>query len=255
MPTLIALADAALSDGTNLLMTLSTPTLQAALRRAGNVPVVFTFVADAIAAGAGRSNDDHLPNVTGVPTAAAYRELLDLLQQCLPAAHRLGTLFVPAEVNSVYNRDQLQAAAAERGLELISVPANTSAEIADAGLSLLAQGIDAITQVASNVTTAGFVSIAQPAQRAGVPVFGFLSSDAYNGAAVVTARDYYDGGHEAGLMAARILRGERPAAIPFVPLRATRILVNPGAARKSGLELPAALLAKASEIVGDSRSR
>ena len=126
--------DAALSDGADLLLTLSTPTLQAALRRAGDVPIVFTFVADAVAAGAGRSNEDHLPNVTGVPDGGAYEELIDIVSACLPGARRIGTLFVPAEVNSVYNKERIEKAATRHGLELVAVPVNTSAEVSDATL-------------------------------------------------------------------------------------------------------------------------
>src|SRR6266704_1309085 len=118
MATLSTMVDAALSSGADLLLTTSTPTLQAALRRARDVPIVFTFVADAVAAGAGRSYEDHLPNVTGVPSTAAYEQMLDILRACLPGAHRIGTLFVPAEVNSVYNKEQLEKAAVRRGLEL-----------------------------------------------------------------------------------------------------------------------------------------
>jgi len=250
MPTLSALVDVALGDGTDLLMTLSTPTLQAAMQRARTVPIVFTFVADAVAAGAGRSNEDHLPNVTGVPTTAAYDELLGIVRECLPEARRLGTLFVPAEVNSVYNKDQVVRAATARGFETLTVAANTSAEVPDAALALLAQRVDAICQAGSNVTTSAFASIAQPAQRAGVPVFGFLSGDLPAGAAVVLARDYVDGGHEAGLMAARIMRGASPATIPFQPLRTTRLLVNLDAARASGLTVPAAVVQRAHTVIG-----
>ncbi len=76
MPTLSALVDAALTEGTDLLMTLSTPTLQAAIARGQGKPIVFTFCASGIAAGAGKSDTDHLPNVTGVPSASPYAELL-----------------------------------------------------------------------------------------------------------------------------------------------------------------------------------
>jgi len=250
MPTLSTLVDAALGDGADLLITLSTPTLQAAMQRARGVPIVFTFVANAVAAGAGRSNDDHLPNVTGVPTAAAYAQALDVLQECLPHAHRIGTVFVPAEVNSVYSKDQVALEAQRRGLEFVAVAGNTSNEVADATLSLLTHGIDAICQVGGNLTTAGFASIAQPAQRAKVPVFGFLSNDARNGAAVVLARDYFDGGHEAATMATRIMRGESPATIPFKPLRKTKLLVNLTAARAYGLAIPATLLKRADGVIG-----
>lgn len=247
MPTLSTLVDAALADGANLLFTLSTPTLQAAMQRAGSVPVVFTFVANAIAAGAGSSLTQHRPNVTGIPTMGAYDELLDVLQQCMPNAKRIGTLFVPAEVNAVYSKDQLAAAAQRRGLELITVAANTSAEVPDAALSLLSRDIDAITQVASNLTTAAFASIAQPARRARIPIFGFLTSDLNNGAAVVLARDYFDGGHQAAGMAARIMRGTSPADIPFAPLHVERLLINQEAARSVSLTIPAALMQRAQQ--------
>jgi ABC-type uncharacterized transport system substrate-binding protein len=244
------MVDAALSSGADLLMTLSTPTLQAAMRRARDVPIVFTFVADAVAAGAGRTNEDHVPNVTGVPTVAAHDQMIDIVRQCLPRARRIGILFVPGEVNSVYNKEKLEAAASRQGLELVALAVNTSSDVPDATLALLAHGVDAICQGGSNLTAAAFASITRPAQRARVPVFGFLSGDLANGAAVVLARDYFDGGHEAALLAARIIRGERPAAIPFHPLRETRILVNLEAARAVELTVPAQILARASKVLG-----
>jgi ABC-type uncharacterized transport system substrate-binding protein len=250
MATLTAMVDAALSSGADLLLTTSTPTLQAALRRGREVPIVFTFVADAVAAGAGRSNEDHLPNVTGVPTAGAHDQMIDLVRECLPGARRIGTLFVPGEVNSVYNKEKLEAAAARQGLEVVAVAVNTSSDVPDATLALLAQRVDVVCQGGSNLTAAAFASIARPAQRARVPVFGFLSGDIGNGAALVLARDYFDGGREAALLAARIMRGEHPATIPFRPLVETRLLVNLEAARAAGLAVPAPLLARASKVIG-----
>ena len=99
MATVSSLIDAALVERTDLLITFSTPTLQAALQRARNVPIVFNYLASPIAAGAGTSDTDHLPNVTGVYMAAAFKEMLALIRATMPAARTLGTLFVPAEVN------------------------------------------------------------------------------------------------------------------------------------------------------------
>jgi ABC-type uncharacterized transport system substrate-binding protein len=249
MPTLATLVDAALSEGTDLLMPLSTPALQAALQRARGVPIVFTVVANPLLVGAGRSNDDHLPNVTGVPTIGPYQELIAIVRECLPNVRRIGSLFVPAEVNSVYNKDQLQSTARNAGMELSVVPANTSAEVADAALALASQELDAIVQIGSSLTTASFGAIGQAARRARMPLFGVLSSNAREGAALVVARDYYDGGHEAGLLAARIIRGESPANIPFQPLAKTRLVVNVNAARSLGLKIPASVLKRAHEVV------
>ena len=249
MATLSALVDAAVTDRADLVMTLSTPTLQAALRRASDRPIVFTFVADAVAAGAGASNEEHLPNVTGVTTVSAYPELVAVALECLPGARRIGTLFVPAEVNSVVNRERLAEEAAKRGIEVVALPINTIGEISDAADALASLPIDAIVQVGSNLTTAGFAAIARSARRERVPLFGALSSDADNGAAVVVARDYYDGGVRAGHLAARVLRGEAPGEIPFEPLRTSKVLVNPSAARAMGLAIPKSIVARASRVI------
>ena len=115
MATVTGLVDASVTEGADLLITLSTPTLQAALSRGRGLPIVFTFVADAVAAGAGRSDEDHLPNVTGVYTHGAYDEVIASLRESLPSARTVGTLFVPSEVNTVYHKDMMVKAANAAG--------------------------------------------------------------------------------------------------------------------------------------------
>src|SRR5262249_49159250 len=93
MGTVNSLIDAAITEGADLLITLSTPTLQAALQRARNLPIVFTYVASGVAAGAGRTDEDHLPNVTGVYLGAAYGELLALIREAFPYYPHDGNAF------------------------------------------------------------------------------------------------------------------------------------------------------------------
>ena len=66
-----------------------------------------------------------------------------------------------------------------------------------------------------NLAGSSFPSIAKAAQRAKIPVFGFLGAIAPQGAAVVLSRDYYDMALDAGQLAARVIRGESPAKIPL----------------------------------------
>ena len=249
MPTLSGIVDAAVGDGADLLMTLSTPTLQTALQRVKTLPIVFAFSSDPIGAGAGRSFEDHLPNVTGVPTIATYAETVDLIRELLPDARRLGNLVVPAEVNSVFNTARLVDAAATRGIEVVTVPVNSSSELSDATLALLAQNVDAICQVGSNLTIAGFASIVRSAQQARVPVFGFLSSDARNGAVAVIARDSYESGFAAGLLAVRVIQGESPATMPFRELTSSKLIVNLTAAKLAGVTVPDALRQRAATLL------
>lgn len=249
MPTLSSLVDAALGDSADVILTLSTPTLQAVLQRVKSTPVVFSFSSNPLGAGAGASYEDHLPNVTGIATTGAYEETMELVRTIAPEARRLGTLVVPSEVNSVFNTEQMRQVVEEHGLELITVAVNSSSEISDAALALLGRQVDAICQVPSNLTITGFASITRPAERAGVPVFGFLSADAANGAVAVAARDYYESGKDAGRIAARVLRGESPATIPIQDPTGTTILVNLRAAAAAGLTIPPAVLARAAQVL------
>ena len=65
---------------------------------------------------------------------------------------------------------------------------------------------------------------------------------------VIVARDYFDAGVEAGLIAARVLRGESVADIPFQPATKLRFILNPGVARRFGITFPPDLIARATNI-------
>lgn len=250
MATVSSLIDSAVTDRADLLITLSTPTLQAALQKARNLPIVFTYVASPVAAGAGRSDAEHLPNVTGVYLTLEYEKVMAIFRECLPNARVVGSLFVPSEVNTVFHKDQLTAAASKAGLEVLTVPVSTSTDIADAALALTGQKLDALIQIPGNLIAASFATIAQAAQRARLPVFAFTGSQARSGAVVTLSRDYFDNGREGGLLAARVMRGENPAQIPFRPVSKTVLIVNLEAARAVGFTIPPALVKRADEVIG-----
>ncbi len=253
MATLSALVDAAVSERSDLIIAFSTPALQAALQRARQTRVVFTYVADAVAAGAGKSDTDHSPNITGVYLIAAYNQMMPLLRQVAPRARVLGTVYVPAEINMVTQLAVMERAVREAGLEVKSIAANSAAEVQEAAFALIANHVDAICQLPGNLTAAAFPSIAQAARRARVPMFVYQSSQGRAGAVLAVARDYYESGREAGKVAARVMRGESPGAIPFVGFGGTKLLVNLDAAREAGLTIPPAILEKADEVIGRSR--
>ena len=252
MATVSALIDAAVTGGADLLITFSTPTLQAALRRAQNVPVVYNYVASGLKAGAGRSNTDHAPNVTGVSLLPANDEVLAILRTHFPGIRKLGALYCPAETNMVQYKIGLDAAAKRAGFEVIYVPAETATDVPDAAAALMSRDIDAVLQIPGNLTASAFGSISEAARRAHVPVFAFQKSQAIGGAMVVLARDYRDSGRHAAHLAARIIRGENPKNIPLEDFGKTNLIVNLDAARGLGITIPPALVRAAEEVIGDS---
>jgi ABC-type uncharacterized transport system substrate-binding protein len=252
MATVSALIDAAVTGGADMLITFSTPTLQAALRRAQNVPVVFNYVASGLKAGAGKSNTDHAPNVTGVSLLPANDEALTLLKTHFPGIKRLGTLYCPAETNMVMMKNALDESAKRAGFEVVYVPAETATDVPDAAAALVSRDIDAVLQIPGNLTASAFGSISEASRRAHLPVFAFQKSQALGGAMVVIARDYYDSGRHAAVLAARIMRGENPKRIPLEDFGKTNLVINLDAARALDITLPPALVRSAKEIIGEA---
>lgn len=253
MATVSALIDAAVTGGADMLVTFSTPTLQAALRRAQNVPVVYNYVSSGLKAGAGKSNTDHAPNVTGVSLLPANDEALSLLKAHFPSIHKLGTLYCPAETNMVNAKIALDESAKRAGFEVVYVPAETATDVPDASAALVSRDIDAILQIPGNLTASAFGSIGEAARRAHLPVFAFQKSQAIGGAMVVIARDYKDSGRHAAHLAARIIRGESPKKIPLEDFAKTSLIVNLDAARALDIVVPPALVRQAKDLIDGNR--
>jgi ABC-type uncharacterized transport system substrate-binding protein len=250
MATVTSLVDAAITNGADMLIALSSPTLQAAVKRSQGRPVIFSYIASPVATGAGKSDTDHLPNITGVYMQTKYEEVVKLVRECLPTAHTVATLFAPTEVNMVFHKDKLLEAATKQNIEVITVPVNSTGEVSDAALAMCSRKVDAICQLPGNLVAASFAPIASAARKAKLPVFAFSSPQSKTGASVVLSRDYMDVGRESGLVAARVMRGENPANIPFKPSEKTRLIVNLEAARASGLNVPQSIINRADEVIG-----
>lgn len=249
LSALNGLVDAALSSKADLLLTISTQALQSCLQRSQGLPIVFTMVANPFDAGAAKSNSDHLHTVTGAYGSNDVEGMMPIIRKLMPDAKRVGALFAPSEVNSVYNHDLLKAAAKKAGYELVSVGVDSAAEAAEAARNLCDQKIDLICLPNSNFASSTYPAISQAAEQSRLPVFGFLSGIASQGALVVLTRDYFDMGVESGRLAARVIRGESPKDIPLHQATKVRLIVNTNTAKSLGIELPESFLKSADRII------
>ncbi len=245
MTTLSSIMAAVRSDEPDLLLTITTPALQAALRQVGKLRIVFTGVADGVEAGAGKTETDHLPNVTGITTRSPFEGMARLIREILPSAKQVGTIFTPAEVNSLVYKKALTEALQPIGVGLVCVPVTATAETVEATAALCREKIDAVCQISDNTTRPGFGQIARKAAEAGLPVFAFDTNQIKAGAVLALARDNYQAGLEAGQVAVRVLRGANPASIPFANTRSETLTINPAAAARVGLKFPPRVLQSA----------
>jgi ABC-type uncharacterized transport system substrate-binding protein len=246
LAALPSLIDAAIDAKAKVIVTLQDATLQAAVQRAKSLPVVFNLLSDPFAAGAGTSDSNHLPNITGVYSPGfgdpEQTRRVELIRRVVPKARRIGVLFDPEEQLSVVFKDRMTKAAQQAGVRVVAVPVSSVGEVGDATRSLCGK-VDAI-ELFGNVAHAGFASLIKVAKECSVPVFSPSPFEVMQGAIASLYPDFQEGGVEAGKMIARVLRGESPAGIPFYRLRTTKLMVNAGA------PLPPDVVKRADSVVG-----
>jgi len=238
LPTLSGLVDAAVTAQADMVYTITTPALQTAMRKVQDRPLLFALALDPLLVGDNGTHEKHRPNVAGVYDRSPFEGMMKILRECLPKARSIGTLFAPAESNSVAFRDDLDKAARAAGLQLIAMPSSSATEAADAATALTGRGIDAICQINDNLHGAAFPTIVAAARRAKLPVFSFSTGQIAQGAAVVLSNDHFDGGRESALIAARVMRGENPSSFPYRGISKTRLLINREAASLARLSIP-----------------
>ncbi len=258
LATLPSLIDAAMDDNAKVIVTLQDATLQAAVQRAKSVPIVFHLLSDPFAAGAGKTDTNHLPNITGVYSPGfgdpEQTRRVELIRMTVPKARRIGILFSPEEALSVGFKDRMTKAAGAAGLRVTAVPVSNVAEVGDATRSLCSQKVDAI-ELFGNVAHAGFASLIKVAKECKVPVFSPSPFEVVQGAILSFYPDFQEGGVQAGKMIARILKGESPGSIPFYRVQTTRLVVNAGEAGSMGVTVPPAVVKQADSVIGGGAAR
>jgi ABC-type uncharacterized transport system substrate-binding protein len=246
--TLNNIAGSLSNEKYDLIFSLSTPTLQIMSKKLQGQKIVFTNVGDPVAAGAGESYQNHLPNICGISTISDFDGLLKFAELLQPGIRKIGTVYTPSEVNSVIYKDKLNEAAGKNGLTLIAAPASTALEVMEAAKSLVMKRIDAFCQISDNLTGSASTSIIKVSLDNKVPYYAFVSSQIKKGALAACARDYTEAGYEAGEMAVKVLNGADPEQIPFQVVAKTLYFVNMESANFLNIPIPANLKLKFPEV-------
>ena len=215
--TLIAqLLTNAASKKPALIVVVTTPVAQSSIRVVTDksIPIVFMSVVDPVVAKIVPSWQAGSETHTGATLYPDFNASLAFVRALLPKAKRLGVPFNPGEDNDVTNMKEIRAAAGRHGFELVEVGVDSAADIPQR-LQVLAGKVDAVFVIQSNVLQTSLPVIAATTQRIGVPAINTLDTPVRQHQFLAAhALSYERMGASAGRIAARILRGEKPASIP-----------------------------------------
>jgi len=244
------IAQSFVREKVNMICALSTPCLQAALNASNKIQIIFTSVANPYRAGAGRSPENHLNNVTGVASTGPIKQSLAFIKEVLPEVKRVGTLWTPSELNSEYYLELCRAGARELGLDIVAVPVANKNEVFLSAQILINKNIDAIYQISDNTINESFEAVGKVAEENGVPLFGGFLLSTHLGACAAMGWDFFDMGYKAGKIALRAKNGESPSNIPIQYMEKIKLHLNLQAAEKQGVNFPLKILERADEILG-----
>jgi len=225
--------------------------VQALLRASRRQPIVMVAVGDPVAAGLAVSLDQPGGRVTGLSDFRGHfaEARLQLVRELLPDKRRLGFLHNPDAPTARLTID----AAAQKGLELVALPARTPADV-DARLAeLAARGVDALLVVPYPASFEKRRAIAERAFTQRLPlIFGYADFMDLPGEAAGLASfgtdlaDLYR--HAAGYVAA-LLRGASAAELPIRQPEKGELVINLAVARRLGIVVPTSLLRRADRII------
>ncbi|MBF0495395.1 MAG: hypothetical protein HQK58_02285 [Deltaproteobacteria bacterium] len=235
----------------DLIVPISTACTQAAISKFKDRPVVFAGVASPFIIGAGQSDTDHLPNVTGVYGGAPATKMMDIVRRFKPGKIKIGTIWDPSQANSVFNVDHLQEIIKDdKNITFVGTTVTNSSEVSQAATSLVHKGLDVFTLVPDNIVYSAFESVLKAARAKNIPIFINDVERLADGAFCAIGYDYTSVGIQAAHLVDRIIKGEKPQDIPFEKNKKLTFGFNLDTAKELGITIPSDLLAQANRIVG-----
>jgi len=248
MSTAQTIAKKFVDKNVDLIFSIATPTTQAVKKATSTIPIVFTAVTDPVAAGLVRSFDKPGGNVTGTSDMEPINDQLKLIKDLVPGAKRIGIIYNAGEVNSTVQVKIAKDDAASLGYSIVEATVSNSSEVNQAAQSLVGK-VDAIWLPTDNTVASSVAAIIKVANSAKIPVVAAEKGMVEGGSLTTLGISYSDLGYQAGLMAIKILKGEKPANIKVETAKNLQLIINQKEADAIGLKIPDSIMKKAQEVI------
>ena len=226
------------SSDVDLIMTISTPCLAGACNSVKHKKVVFTCVSDPIAAGAGKNRTDHLPFVSGVGSFPPVSHMLDFMQRLVPGLRAVGTMYNPAEANSVKEQAVAREVFQKRGIRLEQIAVSGSNEVLQAVQILAGRDIQVVWLPADNTGIQGYEGAVKGAKDARLPLITDICSALPRGGLACLGVGMQFSSLVAGKMAGRVLLGENPKDMPIEEVAVEEMSISRSNAAELGVTIP-----------------
>jgi putative tryptophan/tyrosine transport system substrate-binding protein len=216
-----------------------------------SVPIVFVLGGDPVKSGLVASLNRPGGNLTGATflTVTLGAKRLELLHQMLPRAKVIAVLVNPGNLLAEDQSGELQSAAPALGLQIQVLTASGERDLEAAFAKLLPLHAEVVFVTADAIFTNRRDQIVALAARHRIPAIYPRQEYVEAGGLVSYGPRVADSYRQAGVYAARILKGEKPDELPVVQPTKFDLFINLKTAKALGLDIPPNFLALVDEVI------
>jgi putative ABC transport system substrate-binding protein len=252
MDELPALAKDLIRVGVDVIVTIGTPTVQAAKDSTATIPIVMAGSADPVehklVASLGRPGG----NVTGVthsPGPEISAKGLQLLKEAVPAVSRVAILWDSSTVHEGHSLDALRGVARAVDVKLLPLDVKTLDELTAAFATAARENVDALLVFPNFINGKHRRLILDFAARHRLPTM-FQEADAVAAGGLMSYySDWAALRQRAAVYVDKILRGAKPGDLPVEQPTKFQLVINVKTAKALGLTIPASLLTQADNVI------
>jgi putative ABC transport system substrate-binding protein len=244
-------ADAVRASPDVLVTGFGTLVAKAAKDATSTIPIVFTAVADPVAAGLVASLGRPGANVTGMSAQASdiVGKRLQILQEFVPSDKPVAVLLNPETPFSASALQELRAAAQARSTTLAVFEARTANQVSAGFQAAVKAGTAGLVLLEDPLTYGLRQQVTELAARLQLPTIYTLRDFPEVGGLMSYGIDIRQMNRRAAEHVDKILKGAKPGDLPVEQPTKFELVINIKAARAIGLSVPPSLLARADEVI------
>jgi len=235
----------------NLIFTTGTSATRAAMAATKDVPIVFVYPGNPVAAGITKSAEERAKNLTGVAAYASQtmEPRLALIKEIIPELRKIVIFF---DSNNSFSRDSFkraEIAANKLRLQTAGYGVKSADELKSTIASLRAESGVAIFQIPDELLESESEFLFETARAKKLPTMFNEESWAISGALAAYGPDYEEMGRQAGRLADKIIKGQNPASLPIERASKFDLTLNYRTANFIGIRFTPAMLKKADKVI------
>jgi putative tryptophan/tyrosine transport system substrate-binding protein len=220
-------------------------------KRATTLPVVSFGAGDPIGTGLVGSLARPGGNLTGISdwSVEVTPKRLELLKEIVPNLRRVAMLWNAADLGMTLRYRASEAGARALGFAVQPLGVNEPDDFDQAFAAMDRDMPDAILMVADALTNLNRKRVFEFAAARRLPAIYELDFIARDGGLMSYGPDLNESFARVAALVDRVLKGAKPAELPFEQPTLFRFVVNLGTAKALGITIPAAILLRADEVI------